>query len=722
LAVLGGGLGSLASVFELTNEPGWQNKYDITVYQLGWRLGGKAASGRNQAIANRVEEGTGLHFFLGFYNNIFRLVQECYAELGRPANAPFATWQDAFYQRDFIVIEEYIHNRWEHWQLFIPPNDKVPGQTHTPFTPWDYVKEILALLVDNFSRAFLPSLEAHLVQDVRLVHKILDVFEQVAGKLGVDFSHSKGLSLLDELLKAALIQLGSLNDDPTNHFRRQHGLLSELLKAFLKALEFMVEVIVAPLTELRRLWLLFELGLINLIGIIDDGVLTGGFSVINDQDYREWLVKHGATKRVACSAPVRAVYSVYGAYPKGDTGPNNPTCSGDIAAGTTLHAALLTVFAYRGSVIWNMKAPVGDVLIAPLYQVLQQRGVKFKFFHNVKELRPNAAGTAIDEIIVGEQVTLKPGLERYNPLINVKGLPCWPSEPLYAQLEQGQALKASKANLESYWRAWPDVNPEISLKQGEDFDLVLLGIAVGALKEICAPLLDPEQNPKTWQAWQNMVEKVQTVQTQSLQLWLKPTLQGLGWPLASPALGSYADPFSALLDETPLTPTETWPPNHIPQLASYFAAPLQDADPIPPPSDHTFPEKEWLRVRQASIDWLNEHIRHLWPTALKNGQFNYDLLIDINEAQGEARFEAQYWVANINPSDRYVLAVKNSDQYRLKPDGSGFDNLYLVGDWVDNGHLNLGSTEPTVIAGLEAARAISGWARPILGIWPQDME
>ena len=41
VAVLGGGTGSMAAVYGLTNEEGWQDKYDITVYQLGWRLGGK---------------------------------------------------------------------------------------------------------------------------------------------------------------------------------------------------------------------------------------------------------------------------------------------------------------------------------------------------------------------------------------------------------------------------------------------------------------------------------------------------------------------------------------------------------------------------------------------------------------------------------------------------------------------------------------------------------
>ena len=45
IAVLGGGVGSMTAAFEITESPGWEEKYDITVYQLGWRLGGKGAKG-----------------------------------------------------------------------------------------------------------------------------------------------------------------------------------------------------------------------------------------------------------------------------------------------------------------------------------------------------------------------------------------------------------------------------------------------------------------------------------------------------------------------------------------------------------------------------------------------------------------------------------------------------------------------------------------------------
>ena len=44
VAILGGGAASCTTALALTAQPGWNEHYDITIYQLGWRLGGKAAS------------------------------------------------------------------------------------------------------------------------------------------------------------------------------------------------------------------------------------------------------------------------------------------------------------------------------------------------------------------------------------------------------------------------------------------------------------------------------------------------------------------------------------------------------------------------------------------------------------------------------------------------------------------------------------------------------
>ena len=59
VAILGGGAASCTAALALTGQPGWKERYNITIYQLGWRLGGKARSGRNKNYAQRVEEITG---------------------------------------------------------------------------------------------------------------------------------------------------------------------------------------------------------------------------------------------------------------------------------------------------------------------------------------------------------------------------------------------------------------------------------------------------------------------------------------------------------------------------------------------------------------------------------------------------------------------------------------------------------------------------------------
>jgi uncharacterized protein with NAD-binding domain and iron-sulfur cluster len=101
VAILGGGVSALTTALELSAEADWQERYEITVYQMGWRLGGKGASSRNEAANGRIEEH-GLHIWLGFYENAFAVIRRCYEELGRPAGTPLATWTDAFKPHSYI--------------------------------------------------------------------------------------------------------------------------------------------------------------------------------------------------------------------------------------------------------------------------------------------------------------------------------------------------------------------------------------------------------------------------------------------------------------------------------------------------------------------------------------------------------------------------------------------------------------------------------------------
>jgi uncharacterized protein with NAD-binding domain and iron-sulfur cluster len=63
VAVLGGGCGALAAAYWLTATPELRDRYSVTVYTRGWRLGGKGASGRNSAEADRIEEH-GIHIWM----------------------------------------------------------------------------------------------------------------------------------------------------------------------------------------------------------------------------------------------------------------------------------------------------------------------------------------------------------------------------------------------------------------------------------------------------------------------------------------------------------------------------------------------------------------------------------------------------------------------------------------------------------------------------------
>ena len=64
MVILGGGMGALTTAYELSATPELQARYDVTVYQVGWRLGGKGASGRGPH--SRIQEH-GLHIWMGCY-------------------------------------------------------------------------------------------------------------------------------------------------------------------------------------------------------------------------------------------------------------------------------------------------------------------------------------------------------------------------------------------------------------------------------------------------------------------------------------------------------------------------------------------------------------------------------------------------------------------------------------------------------------------------------
>ena len=149
VAILGGGMASIVAAYELTSTPELCERYDVTVYQLGWRLGGKCASGRNAKHGQRIEEH-GLHIWFGFYENAFRVMRDAYEKLGRQPGEPLATWRDAFKPCDEIVLYEQFKERWLGWCFKPPRNPLTPGESGYLPDFWEVAHTMLDYLFERW--------------------------------------------------------------------------------------------------------------------------------------------------------------------------------------------------------------------------------------------------------------------------------------------------------------------------------------------------------------------------------------------------------------------------------------------------------------------------------------------------------------------------------------------------------------------------------------------
>jgi uncharacterized protein with NAD-binding domain and iron-sulfur cluster len=395
-----------------------------------------------------------------------------------------------------------------------------------------------------------------------------------------------------------------------------------------------------------------------------------------------------------------------------------------LEAGTTMRAGIRQFLAYKGASVWKMQAGMGDTVFAPIYEVLKRRGVRFEFFHRVRQVEPDAKGEWVERIRLTRQVELterQKAVGGYDPLIDVKGLPCWPSEPDYDQLAQGKELHARGVNLEAYNAPWEDV-ADVTLQRGVDFDLVVMGISVGAFPYVCGDLIRASRK------WKAMVDNVKTIRTQALQLWLKPTAYELGWTLMGrPIVTAFeVTPLNTWADMSHLIPREGWPVSAYPLNLAYFTGPMRDSRPAPTTGEGPIEPESSLdqaaaddQVCENALALLNDHLGEFcMPGAQRReGQgrkaFRWELLVDPGGEgrEGPSRFQSGYWHANVMPSERYVISAPGSSKYRLPPhDPEEFANLYLAGDWTDNG-FNLGCVEAASMSGRLAAHALSGYPR-----------
>jgi uncharacterized protein with NAD-binding domain and iron-sulfur cluster len=709
VAVIGGGCASITTAFELTR-PEHEGRYRVTVYQEGWRLGGKGRSGRGPA--DRIEEH-GLHLWMGFYENAFGLMRQCYAELGRdPQQCRIADWRDAFSPLPLCgVTDRSPSGRWLPWMALFPAREGMPGDS-----------------LDDPSRWTVAD---YMMRSVSLLRTVLQAIQQRGDASGERARPRAGwegwaeatAAPPAESARARIAQLSRYGELTTlTALIEAVGLLETLFQAFplfprdlgLPFLESIsnaarrqLEGLIENDDELRRLWELIDLILAIMRGSIRFGLLTDprGFDAIDDYDCREWLRLNGASERSTDSAFLRALYDLAFAYENGDVA--RPR----IAAGQALRGAVRAFFTYRGSFFWKMHAGMGDVVFAPFYEVLKRRGVRFEFFHRLSNVKlVDSARLApgerpwVEALEFDVQAHVAGGAE-YRPLVDVRGLPCWPAEPDWSQLDDGERLKLEDYDFESHWDRRKAATRTLHVR--DDFDLVVLGVGIGAIPHVCQELI--ARDPR----WRVMVERVQSVATQAFQIWTSADMKELGWEDGQTALSGFVEPFDTWADMRHLISEESFAVE--PRALAYFCSVLPDSPPTGrAPADHTAAARR-EEVRHNAVRFLNRDIVGLWPRAHRGpGEFRWELLVDPAdpkppakpEEADEARFASQFWTANVSPTDRYALALPGSLAHRISPLDPSYDNFTICGDWTACGFTE-GCVEAAVMSGRLAAHAIS---------------
>lgn len=646
VAILGGGCGGVSAAYHLSS-PALGGRFQVSLYTQGWRLGGKGASARNPDENYRIQEH-GLHVLFGFHKTVFQVLKETYDTLA-DNTVRFKTVEEAFSSTRDVTLMQRVptgsKGEWEAWHFKFPP---LPGE------PWD-------------QSAF--SFDARVVQ--RIIPWIRD--HLLANFMPV--GDQTGKELLNNAAQIVEEMLVLRAEDPAANLRTKlTGILRQFIEWFRNNLES---------HALRRpsgfeICALIDLATAVSIGYVQDVLPFGevGFNRINDQEYKDWLLQHGADARYIWTAPVRCLYDLGFAFQDGF-----PTTeqNGKIAAGVALKVTLLLCMGYNDAPLWRTNAAMGEVIFAPIYRVLESRNVEINFFHRLTNLHLAPGGRDISAIELSQQLLLK---KKYEPIFKHDQLWCWPPEPRWQFIKGGAAMRDKAWDTESVLCTYEAGRKTI--KAGDKFDVAILAIPPASLPYCGQELLLRGRKIAKMHA------ELSWVATQSVQLWLGKTVDQLGFPLGR-ILTSYEEALSSWADWDQMLKVEDWgaSASSLVFLCGVFV-PRVFAGPIP---DREYQFRQSQYVGEAFQKWIDLFGKRIWPKAFKGSKFDSSLVV------------SAYARANIDPTEQYVQSFPGSIKHRLHPDGSGIDNLYLAGDWTAT-KINGGSSETAFESGKSAAEAI----------------
>ena len=692
VAIVGGGPAGLAAAWEIAT----RSDAEVTLYQMGWRLGGKLATSRNADVAQRIEEH-GIHILFGAYENTFHLLQAAHAKL-------ITEWKDDFEESNHASLCEWVGGAWRPWGITFPripgdPGEALDkGQTGST-TMVGQAKQLLGWFADYA----IQQLGGPFVQAVLrwAVQTWLDLSFQLLESVGSALGPSD-VAYIEKRMRWVLIAL---------------KIYRALGTAFWQAAGLLGADAAPKIDRLRRLWIMAEISAAALMGLLRAQVDGDTTQDLDAHELRAWLSDHvplgsGLSAVTAESAPLRMVYEVVFAYEGGDS------AKPKIAAGTAVRGLLRLLLDYRGAFIYKMKRG-SETIVTTLYEALLATGrMTFEFFHRLDRVELSADGKRVEKLHFHRQAT---PTAPYQPL---DANHAWPDHPHYGQLAEGATLQAGSElayakgyDLESRFTSSTVGAPLVVPRRADPtddtlpgFDAVVLAVSLGGLRDGAVAddlrgdgLADAQKTPAQL-AFAAMLAHSSVAATQSAQLWFSKGAEDMGWSLDGDLVGTFGQPFGNWADLGLVIPAEKWVAPHLPKHVAYLAGPLPDLW-----MPGLFSPDLWRAQTQQQVrEWLERQAQALWPDAFDPaGNFLWDLLVDPANGVGPARLASQWFRANRNEAELYTLTLPGSTPHRLRPGGSGLENLVLAGDWTHTG-FDVGAVEAAVMSGRQAARALLG--------------
>lgn len=748
VAILGAGPAGLATAMALAET----RRFEVHVYQMGWRAGGKCATGREPETQRSVQNGS--HYLFGCYHNAFALIRKAHAVLAKSKKdhvGRFGRFKEDFESRNLLVGAQRYgrqNNQEESddWYRYLPQNMSEPGTGGKFPTPFDY-----SFMMAQFGLGFCIDVAAQVVSlfagqhasrdrflGMRFCLRVfrLDPFEQGLQARLVRALLRPPRWIVDAVLWRLLCASFKVNSYlftllvPTvlrNYAQRRvdvvaRGLLDGLRMVSKGAYAVSLHLPKRLAHGVQRKLILVDLVVTLAYGYYCDGLgEAGGFEKLDELDFRKWLENHGARQQTIDSALITTWYDATISYLGGKK--DKAECS----AGTAVLSMLRALLTYKGAFAYQMRAEVGDSFVAPIVKALEETGVHFHFYSRVKKIVVSSEDRLVHGIVLGVQC------DEHGPkaeFVEVgdrefRDRPprmAWPARPRCG------ACGDLEVPLDSYYCDHEVRERTIDLRRGkpgereEAFDLVVAALPLGMMEDVLVNH-DGEPVREIEPDWRDTFREIRHTESQALRIWFNVPLQenssgrSLGWCHEPPILSGYEWPFSTWEDNSQAI-SVGFPRGQAPlTIATVFGA--LETPPDAKIRERAHYDRQSEVARSSAKDFVDDErkMRRLWPGLRRSEsdlRVDWPSFIDPRNRDGEERFQFQHVIANVGPIESYVQASPSTLKYRLRPDESGYRNLFLAGDWTRNG-VEVGSVEGAVISGLKAARAISGEGEPIIG-------